>query len=387
MRRRRLLTISHSYVVSLNRRLAAELARAGGDRWEVTALAPERFRGDLRDIELEAWAEEPNALLALPAYLTGRPHLFLYGPSLVGLLRRDWDCVHMWEEPYVLAGAQIAASTPRGTPLVFSTFQNIRKRYPPPFGQFQRFVVYRASGWIAYGQTVASAFGNAPGYRSRPFSTIPPGVDLERFKPDPNMRAEAFRRLHWNADGPPVVGYLGRLVAEKGISFLLSVLDRVRPDWRALVVGGGPLEGAVRAWADRHGDRVRFVPAVRHEEVPLFLNAMDVLAAPSQTTPHWREQFGRMIVEAFACGVVVIGSDSGEVPFTIGDAGVVVRELDERAWIDALSDLVDNAARRRELAAAGLARAATHFDWRVVGARTLDFLADAASNRFETIGK
>jgi glycosyltransferase involved in cell wall biosynthesis len=88
-----------------------------------------------------------------------------------------------------------------------------------------------------------------------------------------------------------------------------------------------------------------------------------------------------MIIEAFACGVAVIGSDSGEVPFTIGDGGLVVRERDERAWVEALSELLDDTAKRRELAAAGRARAAAHFDWRVVGARTLDFLAQAASTK------
>jgi glycosyltransferase involved in cell wall biosynthesis len=388
MRRRRLLTISHSYVVALNRRLAAEIARAGADRWEVTALAPERFRGDLRQIELERSATEPNVLRSVPAYLTRSPHMFLYGPSLAIALREAWDCVHMWEEPYIFAGAQIAATMPRRTPLVFATFQNIRKRYPPPFAQMERFVVRRASAWIAFGQTVASALGDSPGYRSRPFLTIPPGVDMNAFRPDATMRAEAFRRLGWSEEGAPVIGCLGRLVPEKGVPFLMSVLGRVRSGWRALVVGGGPLEGEVRMWGDRHPDRVRLIPAVTHDEVPMYLNAMDVLAAPSETVANWREQFGRMIIEAFACGVPVIGSDSGEVPFTIGDAGVVVRERDERAWVEALSDLLDNSAKRRDLAAAGRARAATHFDWRVVGRKTLDFLAQSAiSKDLETVPK
>jgi glycosyltransferase involved in cell wall biosynthesis len=381
MRRRRLLTISHSYVVALNRRLAAELARAGSGQWEVTALAPERFRGELRDIKLEAAGGELNALRSLPAYFTRSPHLFLYGPSLAAMLRAGWDCVHMWEEPYVLAGAEIAAWTPRDTPLVFATYQNIRKRYPPPFSHFERFVVERASAWIAGAQTVVEALGDSPGYRTRPCATIPLGVDIDVFKPDVSLRAEAFRRLGWSDGGAPVVGYLGRLVREKGVPFLLSVLNRTRAGWRALIVGGGPLEKQVRSWADSYGDRVRVVPAVKHDQVPMYLNAMDVLAAPSETVAHWREQLGRMIIEAFACGVPVIGSDSGEVPFTIGDAGVVVRERDGRAWIEALSAQLEAPERRREFAARGRERAASYFDWRLIGARTLDFLAEAAGSK------
>jgi glycosyltransferase involved in cell wall biosynthesis len=60
---------------------------------------------------------------------------------------------------------------------------------------------------------------------------------------------------------------------------------------------------------------------VAHDEVPAYLNAMDLLCAPSLTTPSWREQLGRMVVEALACGVPVISSDSGELPFVVADAG------------------------------------------------------------------
>ena len=55
---------------------------------------------------------------------------------------------------------------------------------------------------------------------------------------------------------------------------------------------------------------------------------MDLLCAPSRTTPRWREQFGRMLIEAMACGVPVIASPSGEIPYVVGDAGVLVPEGD-----------------------------------------------------------
>src|SRR5207248_3079132 len=107
-------------------------------------------------------------------------------------------------------------------------------------------------------------------------------------------------------------------------------------------------------WARRHGKRVRVVTGVRHADVPRYLNAMDILCAPSQTTPHWREQFGRMLVEAFACGVPVIGSDSGEIPYVIDKSGLIVAETDEPAWRKALTELVESPTRRRELVARGL---------------------------------
>ena len=169
-----------------------------------------------------------------------------------------------------------------------------------------------------------------------------------------------------------MVGYLGRFVPEKGLPMLTRTLDRLRTPWRALFVGGGPLEADLRAWAARHPGRVRLCTTVRHADVPAYVNAMDVLAAPSQTARHWREQFGRMLIEAFAAGVPVVGSDSGEIPHVIADAGLVVPEADEDAWVRVLGGLLDSPARRAELAARGLERVG-RFSWSTVGRRTVEF--------------
>ena len=75
---------------------------------------------------------------------------------------------------------------------------------------------------------------------------------------------------------------------------------------------------------------------------------MDVLCAPSQTTARWREQFGRMLIEAMACGVPVVASRSGEIPHVVGDAGLLVDEADVAAWTAALDRLLADAALRRD---------------------------------------
>src|SRR5262245_23886794 len=106
---RRLLTMGHSYVVTANRRLAHEMSRAGRGTWEVTAAAPFIFPGqrDLGTIRLEVPDGESSPVVPLPAYLTRRVHVFFYGRRLHDLLRSGWDLVHCWEEPYILAGAQV----------------------------------------------------------------------------------------------------------------------------------------------------------------------------------------------------------------------------------------------------------------------------------------
>ena len=172
-------------------------------------------------------------------------------------------------------------------------------------------------------------------------AVIPPGVDLTQFRPDEARRAATLTRLGWS-DGTPVVGFLGRLRAGKGHraadggsrSGQDAVARAVRRVRAARRDGLAPGAGVI-------GDRVRVVTTVQHDDVPAYLNAMDVLCAPSQTTPRWREQFGRMLIEAFASGVAVIASDSGEIPYVVADAGVLVPEDDPSQWQQAIEHADD----------------------------------------------
>ena len=377
MTRRRLLSVGHSYVVALNRRLAHEMARAGSDKWDVTAAAPEFLHGDLRPIYLEPIEGEACALERVNAYASRKIHWMFYGRRLRSLLAQPWDFVHCWEEPYILSGAQIARWIPEGVPWAFWTAQNLAKKYPPPFSWMERYCVRRCTGWMAGGHTVEQTL-LARGYDSKPRRILALGVDTDVFSPAPSRKRV---ELGWGDDGPPVVGYLGRFVADKGVQLFMDALNEIVTPWRALLVGGGPMEGDVRKWSERYPERVKIVTGVIHDKVPEYLNAMDILCAPSQTMTHWREQFGRMLVEAFACGVPVIGSDSGEIPYVIADAGVVAGEKDQGAWVRAISELLESPARRRDLAERGRARAVANYAWPIIARRHLEFFEELIESR------
>ena len=367
--RRRLLTIGHSYCVTLNRRLPHEIARVGD--WDVTAVGPARFRGDFGWHTLEPAPGELCKVVPVPIRLGHRVHVMLYGRELSSLLAEPWDLVHCWEEPYVAAAAQIARRASPKVPLVVATFQNFAKRYPPPFNWIERYSINRADGVIAFGRTTADVIA-ARGFDDGPMAVIPPGVDLKEFRPDQARRAATLVRLEWPAS-TPVVGFLGRLVPEKGIQLLTTVLDRIKTPWLALIVGSGPLEEQVSQWARPYGSRVRLITTASHDDVPAYLNAMDVLCAPSQTTPRWREQFGRVLIEAFASGVAVIASRSGEIPYVVADAGLLVPEDDLSLWQQAIEKLTTDWARRCELARRGRERAESVYGWPVVARQHIDF--------------
>ena len=351
------------------------MAVQGAGDWEVTAVAPARLQGDLRHIELEPIADESCSVVRIDMRFGSHPHLRMYGSQLSSILRQRWDLVHLWEEPYVIAAGQVARGVQAGVRFVPATFQNISKRYPIPTAFVERHVMKRADGWIAFGQTVRDALHGRPGYSDKPVRVLSPGVDTKTFRPDPIARARIRRGLGWESD-QPVVGFAGRFVQEKGIDTLLHAFAHSTRRWNAVFVGGGPLAPALESLRLQHPSRVRIVRDVGHDEMPTYLRAMDLLCAPSRTTARWREQFGRMLIEAMACGVPVVGSSSGEIPHVLADAGVVIPEDDDALWTETIDHVCGDAAMRADLAHRGLDRVRTEFAWPIVARRHLDFFAE-----------
>ncbi|CAN5169310.1 glycosyltransferase family 4 protein [soil metagenome] len=379
----RLLTIGHSYSVDVNRRLAHAIQRASAGRWNVTVGAPTYFAGrnDIRPSILKLNPDEPCEVRPIPTLFTRQVHTFFYRNPIRSLLQEGWDLVHAWEEPFILAGWQISRHVPATTPFVFRTAQSLPKRYPLPFRRFENSTVQRAVGWICSGQKVETNLLARPHYADRPHAIIPLGVDTETFRPDSAARAAILQQLGWADDGVPVIGYLGRFVPEKGIAMLLRVLDRLTIPWRAVFLGGGPLEKMITSWSEKHSDRVRILTMVAHNEVPNYMSAFDVLTMPSQTTFRWAEQFGRAIVEAFAAGVPVIASDSGEIPNVLRGSGMILPESDETAWLNGVTDLLGDPARRHKMAEEGRERSLQEFDWSVVGGKHIEFFDSLLASR------
>ena len=147
---RRLLSIGHSYVVDVNRRLPQELQAQSEGRWEVTVAAPDHFQGrnDLRRQVLSIDSDEPVEVRSIPARRTGRVHVFSYGRELRQLIREGgFDLIHAWEEPYIYAGWQIARAAKGVAPVVYRSAQSLPKKYPPPFSYFERTCVAQMAGW------------------------------------------------------------------------------------------------------------------------------------------------------------------------------------------------------------------------------------------------
>lgn len=356
----RVLMISKALVVGIYQRKLEEIARLNV---ELLAVVPSSWRDERGDSPLERVYTNGYELKVLPLVNNGDFHLHFYR-GLGDVMRRfQPEIVHIDEEPYNLATwqAMFEAKHCRAKTLFFS-WQNILRRYPPPFGWGEAWVLHNVDHVIAGTESAAEVW-REKGYR-RGITVIPQfGTDAALFHPPVDQAGNR----------PFTIGYFGRLVEEKGVHLLLDAAARLTGNWRLLLVGGGPMQAALMERAARLGieQRLSFMPQVASMQMPALYHRIDVLALPSLTRRNWKEQFGRVLVEAMMSSVAVVGSDSAAIPGVVGDGGLIVPEGDVAALAAALERLQQNADLRQSLAAKGRARALAHFTQEQVAASTV----------------
>jgi glycosyltransferase involved in cell wall biosynthesis len=341
---------------------------------------------DVTDLTLE-WLE--RLVLRYPGRFSYRLAGHLIGEDRTGHMAsvvyapgawRDWpaarpDVVHIIGEPSYLSTAQTIAVARRrwpDVPITQYAAQNVVIRFPWPFPWVERWAYRRIDVALPITQAARGVLRHK-GYRGAA-PIVPLGVDRDRFAPAPGP-----------APGPFTVGFVGRLEPHKGVTDLLAAAQRARA--RLLVVGdGAQREDVLAAAAERPGE-VELVPWCSHDELPGLLRRMHVLALPSvevvqRNVLPWirvplREQFGRVLVEAMACGVPCVATTVGEMGEVLGDAGVLTPPADVDALTDAFASLRTDPVRRAGLRRAALCRA-ERFGWDRIAAQVHELWSHAA---------
>jgi phosphatidylinositol alpha-1,6-mannosyltransferase len=226
---------------------------------------------------------------------------------------------------------------------------------------------------------VAAAFGSRAA-----LEVVPSGIDTDRFRPDPDARAELRRR--YRVGDAPLVVCVSRLVARKGQDTLIRALPLVRervPGVRVLLVGGGPGGDRLRRLAREVGmdEHVVFAGAVPAAEVAAHHAVGDVFALPCRTRGGGLdvEGLGIVLLEAAAAGLPVVAGDSGGAPETVqeGRTGHVVDGRDVAAVASAVAGLLSDPERARAMGAAGRAWMRQEWTWPARVARLRALLAGA----------
>lgn len=365
--------VSKACVVGAYQRKLEELAARGVD---LMVVVPPYWQEEARLIPLERLHTNGYHLAVEPVRFNGRFHLFHF-PGLGQRIREfQPDIVHADEEPYNPATWQmVRLAKQAGAKSLFFTWQNLYRDYLPPFSWIERYCYAVADRALA-GNAEAVQVLRKKGF-TRPVDVIPQfGVDPEIFKPRATSyqssvighqsTAASTQHSEPRTQNPAHsfrVGYVGRLVEQKGILDLLEAVARLDGEWMLSLVGAGPALADVKARAAALGidGKVELLGGVPSSQMPELYAAMDVLVLPSRTRPNWKEQFGRALVEAMACDTPVVGSDSGEIPNVIGDAGLIFPEGNVDALTAHLEALRTSPELRSRLGCAGRARVMERF--------------------------
>jgi glycosyltransferase involved in cell wall biosynthesis len=333
----------------------------------IRQVRPARWEDELLRVELQSATRGSLEQVGVP--MLGRandPHRAVYRTLDFGMQRFRPHIVHAEEEPDSLAALQISlarrlfASEAR---LMLYTWQNIERRRPPWVQLVQRLTLRAASGVLCANRE-AQTILQRRNYRGQTWVLPAIGVDTQVFRPCTNRPSEEDF----------VVGYVGRLVPEKGLDTLVAAVQMLGAARVTLrIIGDGPYRAYLQDHVSQLGlsERVRLDRPMPPHQVAAALCQMDVLVLPSRTTPVWKEQFGRVLVEAMACGIPVVGSDSGAIPEVISDAGLIFPEGDARALADSLQRLIASPALRRRLATQGHRRATSCYSQDRIAAQTV----------------
>ncbi len=361
----RVLTIAHNAVAASNRARVDALGRLPGTRVEL--LTPPWWfeEGQRLDVSRSAgWRVGQTVFTG-----NGTRHVYVRG--LMSAIRATHpDVIDLYEEPFSLVALQTLLLRDWLAPeaaLIFYSAVNVQRHWRWPYRAIERTVLRRADGAHAPSADVPPIL-RGRGFGDKPVAVIPLGVDVRRFADAPPMLLPDI--------GRPRVGFIGRFEPVKGLDVLLQAFGMLKARASLVLIG----DGSERARLG--GERVHVLRSLPHEQVPCVLKALDVLVLPSVTIlPLHREQFGRVLAEAMAAGVPVIGSSSGAIPEVIGDAGLVVPERDPAALAAAIDSVLSDADLRQQLIQRGRKRAAERFDWSVVANQSLALFQAAVAQR------
>jgi len=335
--------VSHPSVVAVNQEVYKALAARG---WQITLVLPSRWRHSYAPglVAPQALAGMESALRPTRVAFPGRAQRHIYLTRCRGVIGRVRPQVAFLEaEPFALPAAQWGLACRRSrVPFGVQIYENIDRALPAPI-RAMRSRILREAAFVAARSQTAARLAREWGARGE-VGFSPPAVPTWERLPSPPPRS-AF-----------TVGYAGRLVESKGLLDLLAAVRRLAAPVELLLIGNGELRPQLEGQS-LPGSQVKVLDGLTHAQMPQGYAQLDVLVLPSHTTPTWKEQFGRVIVEALWCGVPVVGSDSGEIPWLIGltEGGLTYPEGDSAALAAQLQRLREQPELRERLASTGRA--------------------------------
>src|SRR3989344_921482 len=318
----KVFAVSHSMVVPANRIFFEEL----GKKIQLKAIVPKNWiQKDL--------SQKPKNFQLIEGTVLFQPHIFRYffiPGKIFEVLKFRPDIVYIEEEPQSISAFQaVLWAKFSGSKVVLKSCENMKRNLRFPFNIIEKFVLSQTNLLICLTKGVEEVFIEK-GFGGK-VSVV--GLGVERFKLDDKSR-ETVRKKH--SISKFAIGYFGRMVSEKSIETIIEAAASLDFDYQIVLdmhedstasFVDKPYKEKLMELARKRGieNRITFV-SPSYEEIGNYLSAIDVLVLPSKTTKGWKEQFGRVLIEAMNVGTPVIGSSSGSIPEIMGDAGLIFNE-------------------------------------------------------------
>ena len=391
----RIIVASHTYIVDLNCEKLRELSGLDKDI-QVIVLVPKRWRpGGVQNKIIESEVKDEGNFKIIPVgnFSENNQGLLTFKPEIINILKQfKPDIIQVEQGAKSLGYAQlITLNKLLGLKAknVFFTWWNLPYKNKFPISLLETYNLKNTDGLIVGNQDGLDILRNH-GYQGRAIVLPQLGVDEKLFTPREQPQLASKLGLKCNEF---VIGFVGRFVLEKGILTLIKSLVGLKEfSWKLLVLGRGVLKEQIETTATELGikDRLIMVESVPHNEVPHYINLMDTLVLPSETTYQfktltavgWKEQFGHVLIEAMASRVAVVGSDSGEIPRVIEDAGLVFPEGNAEALGNCLRELMEKPDLAKELANKGYARVMEKYTNQAVARKQLAFYQELIINNY-----
>jgi glycosyltransferase involved in cell wall biosynthesis len=387
----RLLVVGHSFVTKYDQMKYVAIKQLDPGL-KLRLVVPASMQGRFGPLGYEVHPGlSPEDVVPLKARLSGwQLHMtYLHNPVSMAAILRTFqpEVIHIEEEPQALISVETIATQraiARGAAVTLFTWDNLIRPRRFPLGAIKhrlRSYSLRRASTVVCGNQRAAELVRAEGLFEGPTEVLPQyGLDPAEHLPG----TEAQLRAELGLDGGHlVVGYLGRLVPEKGLRLLLEALGRLQSyPWRLLLVGTGPLEIEIRQrWMVDFPGRIVLVPAVPYQLVPRYLRCLDIFVLASYSIPVWKEQFGLTLAQAMMLRIPSIGSTSGAIPEVLGPGGLLFEEGQSLMLQRALEELLKSPQRREQLGAQGQEFALRNYAMESVGRRYLAAFERARSAR------
>lgn len=382
----RILIISHAYVSAYHQQKIEELAKHKD--LEIFLMAPKfGVEGGGRKIYLEKTVDPNYKVIPVKTYFSGKWNTYLIKNLKSYLKKIKPDIIHLEEEYWTNVAWQIQKE-PRNFPrakIILFTWENLYHDWraeAKSFYQKIRFGIFNkiekkvlsSVHLIIAGNKEAVGVLRKKGYGGL-VEVLPQfGTDNKYFVKQDTAKLKKELGL----EGCFVVGYIGRITKEKGIEDFIRAAVRVPlageggQNIKFLIVGNGDFKQEAIKLARELGQENRFVfhDAVDFKRIVGYYSLMDAMVILSRTTPEWKEQFGRTIIEAMSCGVPVIGSSSGAISEVIGEAGLIFKEGNIGDLADKINSLIGSKNLRADLAERGLKRVKEYFTTEIIAQKT-----------------